>query len=299
MRLARPAKAVVALKWAVREMEERYKTLAAEGVRNIEQYNRNIHNALAEAKGDEANEIPKPLPFIVVVIDELADLMMVAGNEVEQSIARLAQMARAVGMHLVLATQRPSVDVITGLIKANFPARISFRVATRVDSRTSMPRARRESRAAARSGSGNAARMVSPASISTMRRSASGMRSRNRSSPVTPRCTVPCMSCSAISSDERYATSTSGRTVTGGGSACGAGVAWTAAAVGGVIANWTGKPPRAPMEGVRMAKKKMWVRHDKAAAELIVAKHRAGPTGVARLVFRGQYTKFGNAARGV
>ncbi len=131
-----PKQAANALRWAVREMEERYKTLAAEGVRNIEQYNRNIHSALSEAKGADLAELPKPLPFIVVVIDELADLMMVASNEVEQSIARLAQMARAVGIHLILATQRPSVDVITGLIKANMPARISFRVSSKIDSRT-------------------------------------------------------------------------------------------------------------------------------------------------------------------
>jgi S-DNA-T family DNA segregation ATPase FtsK/SpoIIIE len=116
-------------------LEERYKTLAAEGVRNIDQYNRNIRAALAE-RGPQDDEERKPLPFIVVVIDELADLMMVAGNEVEESIARLAQMARAVGIHLILATQRPSVDVITGLIKANLPSRISFRVSSKTDSRT-------------------------------------------------------------------------------------------------------------------------------------------------------------------
>jgi S-DNA-T family DNA segregation ATPase FtsK/SpoIIIE len=130
-----PKKAANALRWAVREMEERYKTLAAEGVRNIEQYNRNIRTALTEG-GANAEEMPKPLPFIVVVIDELADLMMVASNEVEESICRLAQMARAVGIHLILATQRPSVDVITGLIKANLPSRISFRVSSKTDSRT-------------------------------------------------------------------------------------------------------------------------------------------------------------------
>ncbi len=133
-----PKKAANALRWAVREMEERYKTLAAEGVRNIEQYNRNVRMVLQErgaaAAGDA--EAPKILPFVVVVIDELADLMMVASNEVEESIARLAQMARAVGIHLILATQRPSVDVITGLIKANLPARISFRVSSKIDSRT-------------------------------------------------------------------------------------------------------------------------------------------------------------------
>jgi S-DNA-T family DNA segregation ATPase FtsK/SpoIIIE len=130
-----PKKAANALRWAVREMEERYKTLAAEGVRNIDQYNRNIRNILAETGGNEP-ESPRPLPFIVVVIDELADLMMVASNEVEESICRLAQMARAVGIHLILATQRPSVDVITGLIKANLPSRISFRVSSKTDSRT-------------------------------------------------------------------------------------------------------------------------------------------------------------------
>ena len=131
-----PKKASNALRWAVREMEERYKTLAAEGVRNIEQYNRNIRNMLQDPAAPKGDDAPKTLPFIVVVIDELADLMMVASNEVEESIARLAQMARAVGIHLILATQRPSVDVITGLIKANLPSRISFRVASKIDSRT-------------------------------------------------------------------------------------------------------------------------------------------------------------------
>jgi DNA segregation ATPase FtsK/SpoIIIE, S-DNA-T family len=130
-----PKKAANALRWAVREMEERYKTLAAEGVRNIEQYNRNIRHVIAE-RGAADEEAPKLLPFVVVVIDELADLMMVASNEVEESICRLAQMARAVGIHLILATQRPSVDVITGLIKANLPSRISFRVSSKTDSRT-------------------------------------------------------------------------------------------------------------------------------------------------------------------
>ena len=134
-----PKLAANALRWAVREMEERYKTLAAVGVRNIEQYNRNIKTALAESQGpllDKNGLEVKTLPFIVVLIDELADLMMVASNEVEESICRLAQMARAVGIHLILATQRPSVDVITGLIKANLPARISFRVSSKIDSRT-------------------------------------------------------------------------------------------------------------------------------------------------------------------
>jgi S-DNA-T family DNA segregation ATPase FtsK/SpoIIIE len=131
-----PKQAANALRWAVREMEERYKTLAAEGVRNIDQYNRNVLQAIAEKRTPKDGQYAKPLPFIVVLIDELADLMMVASNEVELSIARLAQMARAVGIHLILATQRPSVDVITGLIKANMPSRISFRVSSKIDSRT-------------------------------------------------------------------------------------------------------------------------------------------------------------------
>jgi S-DNA-T family DNA segregation ATPase FtsK/SpoIIIE len=132
-----PKKAANALRWAVHEMEERYKTLAAEGVRNIEQYNRNIRLVLEEGGSSSKDpDAPRPLPFIVVVIDELADLMMVASNEVEESIARLAQMARAVGIHLILATQRPSVDVVTGLIKANMPSRISFRLSSKTDSRT-------------------------------------------------------------------------------------------------------------------------------------------------------------------
>ena len=140
-----PKQAANALKWAVREMEERYKQLASEGVRNIDQYNRNIKLRLAEqdatddtSEEDEENdeETPQPLPYVVLAIDELADLMMVASGDVEESIARLAQMARAVGIHLILATQRPSVDVITGLIKANLPSRIAFRVSSKVDSRT-------------------------------------------------------------------------------------------------------------------------------------------------------------------
>ena len=131
-----PKQAANALRWAVREMEERYKSLASVGVRNIEQFNRNSQAAIDAGEMMSNGEAPKRLPFIVVVIDELADLMMVAGNEVEESIARLAQMARAVGIHLILATQRPSVDVITGLIKANMPSRISFRVQSKIDSRT-------------------------------------------------------------------------------------------------------------------------------------------------------------------
>jgi S-DNA-T family DNA segregation ATPase FtsK/SpoIIIE len=131
-----PKLAANAMKWAVREMEDRYKTMASEHVRNIEQYNRNMKMKAQAGETLDNGEPPKTLPFIVVVIDELADLMMVAGNEVEESICRLAQMARAVGIHLILATQRPSVDVITGLIKANLPARISFRVSSKTDSRT-------------------------------------------------------------------------------------------------------------------------------------------------------------------
>ena len=131
-----PKKAANALRWAVREMEERYKTLASFGVRNIEQFNRNVRAMLEAGEAPKEGEQMRPLPFIVVVVDELADLMMVAGNEVEESICRLAQMARAVGIHLILATQRPSVDVITGLIKANLPSRISFRVSSKIDSRT-------------------------------------------------------------------------------------------------------------------------------------------------------------------
>jgi S-DNA-T family DNA segregation ATPase FtsK/SpoIIIE len=126
-----------ALRWGVREMEERYKTLAASGVRNIEQFNRNVRAAMLEpASREPGTPEPRTMPYIVVIIDELADLMMAASKEVEESIARLAQMARAVGIHLILATQRPSVDVITGLIKANLPARLAFRVASKVDSRT-------------------------------------------------------------------------------------------------------------------------------------------------------------------
>jgi DNA segregation ATPase FtsK/SpoIIIE, S-DNA-T family len=131
-----PKQAVNALRWAVKEMEERYKKLAKAGVRNIEQFNRNAANQAQDKAAGDSEELLVPLPYIVVVIDELADLMMVARGDVEESIARLAQMARAVGVHLLLATQRPSVDVITGLIKANLPSRISFRVQSKTDSRT-------------------------------------------------------------------------------------------------------------------------------------------------------------------
>ena len=125
------------LRNATKEMERRLKLLAQRGVRNIDQYNRTFEKGQPMSLFDDVEETEhKPLPYIVIVIDELADLMMVDTTNVEESITRLAQMARAVGIHLILATQRPSVDVITGLIKANFPARISFRVASKVDSRT-------------------------------------------------------------------------------------------------------------------------------------------------------------------
>ncbi len=129
-------RASYSLRWAVSEMENRYKHLATFGVRNIDQYNHEVATNAPHLTAINNGEPPEPLPYIVVVIDELADLMMVAARDVEESITRLAQMARAVGIHLVLATQRPSVDVITGLIKANFPSRISFRVSSKVDSRT-------------------------------------------------------------------------------------------------------------------------------------------------------------------
>jgi S-DNA-T family DNA segregation ATPase FtsK/SpoIIIE len=149
-----PKKAVVALKWAVREMEERYQSMSKLGVRNIEGYNRRVTEAARNGEelmrkvqtgfdpdtGEPViEEQPldlSPLPYIVVVVDEMADLMLVAGKDIEQSIQRLAQMARAAGIHLIMATQRPSVDVITGTIKANFPTRISFQVTSKIDSRT-------------------------------------------------------------------------------------------------------------------------------------------------------------------
>ena len=131
-----PKLASRSLKWAVSEMERRYRELAGWGVRNIDGYNTEIMRRNLVKEYDEKGEPHKSLPYIVIIIDELADLMMTSGREVEESITRLAQMARAVGIHLVLATQRPSVDVITGLIKANFPSRISFRVSSKVDSRT-------------------------------------------------------------------------------------------------------------------------------------------------------------------
>ena len=132
-----PKVAANVLRNATREMERRLKLLAQRSVRNIEQYNRTFEKGQSLSLFENVEELEhRPLPYLVIVIDELADLMMVDTNGVEESITRLAQMARAVGIHLILATQRPSVDVITGLIKANFPARISFRVASKVDSRT-------------------------------------------------------------------------------------------------------------------------------------------------------------------
>ncbi|HSB09923.1 MAG TPA: DNA translocase FtsK [Blastocatellia bacterium] len=131
-----PKRAANALKWAVNEMEARYRQLATLGVRNIEQYNRQVREMTSPTLFDDPTEPLKPLPYILIAIDELADLMMIARAEVETSIARLAQMARAVGIHLVLATQRPSVDIITGVIKANIPSRMAFRVSSKVDSRT-------------------------------------------------------------------------------------------------------------------------------------------------------------------
>jgi S-DNA-T family DNA segregation ATPase FtsK/SpoIIIE len=149
-----PKKAVVALKWAVREMEERYKKMSKLGVRNIDGYNarvaeakskgeklsRTVHTGYNRESGQaiyENEELDlEPLPYIVVIVDEMADLMMVAGKDIEGAVQRLAQMARAAGLHVILATQRPSVDVITGTIKANFPTRISFQVTSKIDSRT-------------------------------------------------------------------------------------------------------------------------------------------------------------------
>lgn len=149
-----PGKAVVALKWAVREMENRYRLMSNLGVRNVAGYNKKIKDALANGEvlertvqtgfePDTGKPVfekqpldMSPLPFIVVIVDEMADLMLVAGKDIEASIQRLAQMARAAGIHLIMATQRPSVDVITGVIKANFPTRISFQVTSRIDSRT-------------------------------------------------------------------------------------------------------------------------------------------------------------------
>ncbi|MDR1044267.1 MAG: DNA translocase FtsK [Candidatus Adiutrix sp.] len=141
--LSDPSEATLGLKWAVAEMDLRYKLLAEKGVRNIENYNFKIREELKTWKPaplgrpeSPAEEAPRELPFLVIIIDELADLMMVAAKEVEVYITRLAQKARACGIHLILATQRPSVDVLTGIIKANLPTRISFQVSSRIDSRT-------------------------------------------------------------------------------------------------------------------------------------------------------------------
>jgi S-DNA-T family DNA segregation ATPase FtsK/SpoIIIE len=131
-----PKEATKALRWAVAEMERRYTLLSDKGVRNIEAYNRKIRKEQGTPEPDETQQEEEHLPYIVIIIDELADLMMVSSREVEESLTRLAQMARAAGIHLILATQRPSVDVLTGIIKANFPTRISFQVSSRVDSRT-------------------------------------------------------------------------------------------------------------------------------------------------------------------
>ncbi|MDO8519256.1 MAG: DNA translocase FtsK, partial [Deltaproteobacteria bacterium] len=142
-----PKKASLALRWAVREMERRYKLLSDIDARNISNYNKKIEKGNFVSKQPlaqivEGEEAPEPIkhegkiPYIVIIVDELADLMMVSSREVEESITRLAQMARAAGIHLILATQRPSVDVLTGVIKANFPARISFKVASKFDART-------------------------------------------------------------------------------------------------------------------------------------------------------------------
>jgi S-DNA-T family DNA segregation ATPase FtsK/SpoIIIE len=134
-----PGEAANGLRWATNEMELRYKKLARRGVRNIDQYNKLIRSSGAQLsllENEQQDEYETPLSYLVIVIDELADLMMISSKEVEESISRLAAMARAVGIHLILATQRPSVDVITGIIKANFPCRIAFKVASKVDSRT-------------------------------------------------------------------------------------------------------------------------------------------------------------------
>ncbi len=128
-------KATNALFWAVREMERRYRLLSENRVRNIKQYNNKIGKGLAE-KGAAEESFPEVLPYVVIIIDELADLMMVASRDVEVGLTRLAQMARAAGIHLILATQRPSVDILTGVIKANFPTRLSFQVSSKTDSRT-------------------------------------------------------------------------------------------------------------------------------------------------------------------
>ena len=134
--VTRAKDATKALRWAVEEMERRYMLLSDRGVRNIENYNRKIVKEKRPAQEDPSRGIDRTLPYIIVIIDELADLMMVSSKEVEEAITRLAQMARAAGIHLIIATQRPSVNVLTGIIKANFPTRLSFQVSSKVDSRT-------------------------------------------------------------------------------------------------------------------------------------------------------------------
>ena len=134
--VTQPKEATRALRWAVEEMERRYMLLSDRGVRNIEAYNRKILKHKKTDAEEKSEGADKHLPYIILVIDELADLMMTSSRDVEEAITRLAQMARAAGIHLIIATQRPSVDVLTGIIKANFPARISFQVSSRVDSRT-------------------------------------------------------------------------------------------------------------------------------------------------------------------
>jgi S-DNA-T family DNA segregation ATPase FtsK/SpoIIIE len=134
--ITQPKEATKLLKWAVQEMERRYILLSDKGVRNIEAYNRKVLKQKKASSIDDNEELARPLPYIILVIDELADLMVISSREVEESITRLAQMARAAGIHLIIATQRPSVDVLTGIIKANFPTRISFQVSSKVDSRT-------------------------------------------------------------------------------------------------------------------------------------------------------------------
>ena len=134
--VTQPKEATKALRWAVEEMERRYLLLSDKGVRNIEAYNRKILKDKKTVKPADSERTDKGLPYIILVIDELADLMMAASRDVEEAITRLAQMARAAGIHLIIATQRPSVDVLTGIIKANFPTRISFQVSSKVDSRT-------------------------------------------------------------------------------------------------------------------------------------------------------------------
>ncbi|MEQ1924144.1 MAG: FtsK/SpoIIIE domain-containing protein, partial [Pyrinomonadaceae bacterium] len=149
-----PHKAVSALNWAVREMEERYKRMSKLAVRNIDVYNNRVRNAqkrgeqlartvqtgfdnaTGQAIYEQEAMALETMPYIVIVVDEFADLMIVAGKEIEAAVQRLAQMARAAGIHLIMATQRPSVDIVTGTIKANFPTRIGFKVASRIDSRT-------------------------------------------------------------------------------------------------------------------------------------------------------------------